>query len=152
MTVRELRHDDRDVVHEMLVASGAFSPPEIEVALEVLDAGFAGEYHLFGAELDGLVRGYIAMGPTPMTRSTWHLYWICVHPLAQRRSLGRALQVHAEGFVRERGGERMVLETSGRVDYEGQRRFYEQAGYCVAGRIANYYKPGDDCIFYCKVL
>ena len=55
-------------------------------------------------------------------------------------------------FIRERGGERMVLETSGRPDYERSRRFYEQAGYRAAGRIENYYKPGDDCVFYCKVL
>jgi ribosomal protein S18 acetylase RimI-like enzyme len=152
MTIRELRREDRDAVREMLIACESFSAQEVEVALEVLDAGFAGEYDLFGAELDGRLRGYVALGRTPMTLSTWHLYWICVHPAAQRRGLGRALQARAERFILARGGERIVLETSGRPGYEGQRRFYEQAGYQCASRIRDYYKAGDDCIFYCKVV
>ncbi len=152
MTIRQLQPSDRDTVFEMLNACEAFSTREVEVALEVLDAGFAGEYDLFAAELDGHVRGYAAIGQTPMTHSTWHLYWICVHPSAQRRGLGRALQARAEEFIGERGGERMVLETSGRPGYEGQRRFYEQAGYACVGHIRDYYKAGDDCIFYCKMV
>jgi len=32
------------------------------------------------------------------------------------------------------------------------RRFYERAGYHTLGRIPDYYKPKDDCIFYCKVF
>jgi ribosomal protein S18 acetylase RimI-like enzyme len=50
------------------------------------------------------------------------------------------------------GGERLVLETSGRPDYERSRRFYERAGFTVQGRIPDFYKPGDDCLIYCKIL
>jgi ribosomal protein S18 acetylase RimI-like enzyme len=156
LTIREMALHDREAVRDLLLASPAFSEEEVRVALEVLDAGLAGglegDYPLFAAEIDGRVCGYVCVGRTPMTRSTWHLYWICVHPQAQRCGVGQALESHIEEFIRARGGERIVLETSGRPDYAASRRFYERAGYCATGRIPDYYKPGDDCLFYCKVL
>ena len=156
MRVRELTPQDRPAILDMLRACGTFSDIEIEVAAEVLDAGLSGgpenAYTLLGLEIDGHLRGYVCIGPTPMTATTWHLFWIAVHPAAQRQRAGRRLQQAAEQFIRDRAGERIVLETSGRPDYEGARRFYEQAGYKVVGRIGDYYKPGDDCVFYCKVL
>jgi ribosomal protein S18 acetylase RimI-like enzyme len=156
MTIRPMTAGDREDVREMLEMSQAFSHTEVEVALDLVDAGVAagpeGDYALLVAEVGGLARGYVCIGRTSFTLSTWHLYWICVHPDAQRCGIGRALQTAAERFMRDRGGERVVLETSGRPDYERSRRFYERAGYRVAGRIADYYKPGDDCVFYYKVL
>jgi len=147
---------DREAVSGLLRESPAFSEEEIRVALEVLDAGLAGgsegDYPLFVAEIDGCLCGYVCIGRTPMTRSTWHLYWICIHPHAQRRGIGQALEACVEEFIRARGGERIVLETSGRPDYAASRRFYEKAGYSIAGRIRDYYKPGDDCVFYSKPL
>jgi len=156
VTVRELRPSDRVEVREALVACGAFTEEEVRVALEVLDAGLSGgldgDYPLFAAEVQGRVRGYVCVGQTPLTRDTWHLYWICVHPIAQARGVGRALQAHAEAFVRARGGERLVLETSASPGYARARGFYHDAGYTVVGRIPDFYRPGDDCILYCKAL
>jgi len=156
VTLRELVTADREDVCRLLRESPAFSAEEVCVAIEVLDAGLAGglegDYPLFAAEIDGHIRGYVCIGRTPMTRSTWHLYWICVHPSAQRQGIGQALQGQIEQFIRARGGERIVLETSGRPDYESSRRFYVRVGYRPAGRIPDYYKPGDPCVFYCKVL
>jgi ribosomal protein S18 acetylase RimI-like enzyme len=102
--------------------------------------------------IEGQVRGYVCLGRTPLTVSTWHLYWICVHPAAQGRGVGRALQSHAEGFVRAEGGERLVLETSGRTDYGRARGFYRRAGYQEVGRIKDFYRRGDDCVLFCKPL
>ena len=136
----------------MLEACGAFSEDEVRIALDLFDAALAGDYQVFSADVEGSIRGYVCFGLTPLTRGTWHLYWICVHPSAQHAGVGRALQAHAEEFIRSCGGERLVLETSGRSDYARTRRFYERAGYNAAGRIQDFYKPGDDCITYCKSL
>jgi ribosomal protein S18 acetylase RimI-like enzyme len=156
MLIKELCAADRDDVHEMLVACRAFSDEEVRVALEVLDAGLAGgltgDYPLFAAEIDGKVCGYVCVGKTPLTAATWHLYWICVHPRAQGQGTGSALLRYAEAFIRASGGARLVLETSGRLDYAAARRFYLQAGYREAGRIKDFYKIGDDCILYAKSL
>jgi ribosomal protein S18 acetylase RimI-like enzyme len=156
VTVRPLRPADREAVAEALVACGVFTAEEVGVALELLDAGLgqglAGDYPLFAAEVDGRVRGYVCVGKTSLTLATWHLYWICVHPDAQGRGVGRALQAHAERFVRSRGGERLVLETSAGPGYAPAREFYRTAGYGVVGRIADFYRPGDDCLVLCKTL
>ena len=156
MIVRQLAQTDRGAVRELLLESQVFSEEEVRVALEILDSGLSGglegDYPLFAAEADGRVLGYVCIGRTPLTRSSWHLYWLCVHPRAHGRGIGQALNTHVERFIRARAGERIVVETSGRPDYDRARRFYERAGYCAVGRIPDYYKPGDDCVFYCKVL
>ena len=152
--VRPLRHTDKDDVLEALRASGVFSEEELRVADEVIDAGLQtgldGDYPLFVALIDGRVRGYVCVGKTPLTRGTWHLYWICVHPEAQGFGIGHRLQEQAERFVQARGGERILLETSSTPGYAAARAFYERAGYSVVGRVTDFYKPGDDCVMYCK--
>ena len=154
--IRPLASGDRAAIHTMLQTCGAFNDEEVRVALDVLDAGLAGgldgDYPLFAAELDGAVCGYVCVGKTPLTRGTWHEYWICVDPDFQRCGVGGKLQAHAEAFVRSRGGARLVLETSGRADYQRTRRFYRSAGYHPVGRIRDFYQPGDDCVVFCKEL
>ena len=144
------------MVREILIACDVFTAEEVDVAsqlmMEGLGSGLDGDYPLFVAEASGRVRGYVCVGKTPLTVSTWHLYWLCVHPAAQRVGIGRALQEYAENFVRSRGGERLALETSSRPEYERTRLFYRRAGYAVVGSIPDFYKRGDDCVMFCKPL
>jgi ribosomal protein S18 acetylase RimI-like enzyme len=102
--------------------------------------------------MEGKVRGYACIGKAPLTAAAWYIYWICVHPSVQRTGVGRRLQSHIEQLVRAAGGNRLVLETSARADYERTRRFYRDAGFTEAGRIPDFYKPGDDCLVYFKAL
>jgi ribosomal protein S18 acetylase RimI-like enzyme len=150
IVTRPLGPVDREAVQEALDACGAFSEEEVGVALELFDAGLAGDYVLFGAERGGRLEGYVCLGKASLTAASWYLYWMCVHPAAQRLGVGQALQRWAEAFVRSQGGERIVLETSGRSDYGRTRRFYERAGYRTVGRIPDFYRPGDDCLIYSK--
>ena len=149
---RPLVPADLPAVQEALVESRAFSDEELRVALEMVEAGFNDGYSLLAAVLDGHVRGYACIGRTPLTASTWYVYWICVHPAVQGTGVGRALQSRIETLVCESGGDRIVLETSGRTDYERTRRFYQRAGFTVVGCIPDFYKSGDDCVIYCKTL
>jgi ribosomal protein S18 acetylase RimI-like enzyme len=154
--VREARPADRDEIGEALISCGAFTEEEVRVALEILNigilGGLAGDYPVFAAEVHGAVGGYVCVGSTPLTAATWHLFWICIHPSMQRQGVGRALQEYVESFVRSRGGERLVLETSGKASYQRARNFYQAAGYLEVGRIRDFYRHGDDCVMYCKTL
>jgi ribosomal protein S18 acetylase RimI-like enzyme len=152
MTVRNLVPGDEAAVREALEDCGAFSEEEVRVAMEMVKGGLNGDYSLPAVEIDGKVRGYACIGRVPLTRAAWYIYWICVHPSAQGTGVGRRLQSHIEQLVLQAGGNRLVLETSGRADYEPTRRFYRAAGFTEAGRIPDFYKPGDDCVMYYKAL
>jgi ribosomal protein S18 acetylase RimI-like enzyme len=150
--VRAFAAADRAAVEDALIDCGAFTAEEVGVALEMVDAGLGGDYALLAVEVSGLVRGYACAGRAHLTASSWYLYWICVHRRAQGAGVGRTLQAHVEDMVREWGGERLILETSGRPDYARARRFYRAAGFVEVGRIPDFYRAGDDCVVYCKVL
>lgn len=156
LVIRPLEKRDHAALREILVACGAFNDEEIHVALELFvegtATGLAGPYALFGAESDGMLQGYVCLGRVLLTRSTWNLYWLAVHPSAQVRGVGRALQIYAESFIRSLGGERIVVETSSRADYERARNFYQRVGYTQVGLIRDFYRAGDDCLMFCKVL
>ncbi|MEP6739237.1 MAG: GNAT family N-acetyltransferase [Caldimonas sp.] len=143
---------DRGVVLEALASCGAFSAFEVEVAVGMFDEGLAGDYTLLGVEAGGELRGYACIGRASLTERSWYLYWICVHPAFQGQGVGRALQAAVEDFVCRNGGDKLVLETSGRAQYVRSRSFYESAGFAVQGRIVDFYKRGEDCIVYCKAL
>lgn len=152
MTVRSPAASDRVSVHEALACCGAFTDDEVRVAIEMFDAGLTGDYSLLGVECGGVLRAYACFGKASLTQRSWYLYWMCVHPTVQGTGIGQALERGVADAVRQMGGDRLVLETSGRPDYERSRRFYERAGFTVHGRIPDFYKPGDDCLIYCKTL
>ena len=156
IVIRPLETRDSSAAREILIACGVFSEEEVKVALDLSEegvaVGLAGHYPHFAAKLDGVLRGYVCIGRTSLTRATWHLYWIAVNPAVQAHGIGRALQPHSEGFIRSLGGERLVLETSARADYERTRRFDQRASYTQVGFIRDFYRPGDDCVMFCKVL
>jgi ribosomal protein S18 acetylase RimI-like enzyme len=151
--VRPLLMEDRNFARDALIDCGVFSDEEVMVAVEMVEAGLHGEYSLLGITTERRqLCGYACFGPAPLTESSWYLYWICVRRSAQGAGIGRMLQTRVEDAVRELGGERLILETSGRDSYERARRFYCQMGFVNIGSIPDFYKPGDTCLIYCKVL
>jgi ribosomal protein S18 acetylase RimI-like enzyme len=152
MTIRELVPADREAVRTMLVDCRAFSDVEVQVALDMVDDGLKGDYTLLAVETEGKLRAYACLGHARTTASAWYLYWICVDRSVQGSGVGRLLQASVEDAVRKFGGDRLVVEASGRPDNARVARFYRQAGYAQVGCIPDFYKPGDDCIVYCKIL
>jgi ribosomal protein S18 acetylase RimI-like enzyme len=143
---------DRGAIESALRGSGAFNEPEIRVALDMFEAGLAGDYSLLGIESGGELRAYACFGKAALTERSWYLYWICVDPAVHGAGFGTVLARRIEEAVQRMGGDRLVVETSGRPDYARARRFYERSGYALCGRIPDFYKPGDDCLVYCKML
>lgn len=152
VTVRSMLPEDKEAARRALNECGNFSQDEVAVALDMVEAGLNGDYSILAATIDSHLCGYICAGKASLTLSTWYIYWICVHPGSQGIGVGQILQRHIETLVRDAGGHRIVLETSGRSGYKRARRFYEQAGYAIVGRIPDFYRQGDDCVMYCKVL
>ncbi|MCX5643768.1 MAG: GNAT family N-acetyltransferase [Phycisphaerae bacterium] len=175
--IRWCRPEDRQVVLSFLAETGFFHPDEIEIARELIDSAIAegpkGHYQSFvacvdrgpdcglketpGANPQSEIRnpksvpvGWVCWGPAPCTLGTFDIYWLGVASNAQGQGIGRALTNFAEQAIAERGGRLFVVETSSRETYTPTRRFYEALGYREAGRIPDFYGPGDDRVIFLK--
>jgi D-alanine-D-alanine ligase len=151
--LRNLTAADRVRIEEITRAVGLFRQDEILVALEVFDeavrGGSGNTYSTLGAEVDGLLAGWICWGPTPCTLGTYDLYWMAVDPRIQGTGVGTALLGEMER--RLQGLARLIMiETTGRPDYTGTRAFYQARGYSPVATIPDFYAPGDDQVVFVK--
>jgi ribosomal protein S18 acetylase RimI-like enzyme len=154
--LRPLEPRDREEVSGILERVGMFSEHEKKTALELIDAwltvGEKSDYLCWVLENETGVRGYICMGPTPLTDGTFDLYWIAVDPSAQGRGYGQALTRLAEDQARSRGSRLLLIETASQETYAPTIQFYERAGYVLVSRIPDFYKVGDDKLTFAKRL
>ena len=143
---------DRERVRAMTAATGMFHPPEVEVAVELVDdrltKGSGSDYLFLFADVESATMGYACYGRDTMTESSWELYWIAVDPRAQGSGIGRKLLALVEQDAHARGATQLFVETAGRPVYEPTRAFYRATGYTLAAELLDYYAPGDSkCIF-----
>jgi ribosomal protein S18 acetylase RimI-like enzyme len=151
--IRRLASGDREPLEAVLRSDDSFRDDEIAVALELIDEALgdpASDYWIRVAELEGEVAGYLCFGPTPMTRKTYDLYWLVTGAAFRGRGVARALLGAMEAELAERGGGGVRVETSVTEGYGAARRLYERLGYPEAGRLADFYAPGDDLVIYYK--
>lgn len=155
--IRPSEPRDREPLTELISSVGVFSPEDSSCALELVDSALkddtrSGDYRILVAEFAGELAGYICYGPTPMTQSTWDLYWLATHPRWQRRGVAAALCQAMEDELRRAGGGLVRVETSSTEGYGAAQRFYESHGYPPACIVPGFYKPGDDLIIMFKRL
>ncbi len=155
MPIRRFEPADIGPLTEIVRATDVFRPEEVDVAVELMqvvaDDSNQKDYIIFTfVDEQNAVRGYYCVGPTPMTRSTFDLYWIVVDPALQGKGVGRQLLGHCEAQVRSLGGTLVMVETSSLPKYDATRRFYQRASYAQEARVREYYAPGDDLVVYSK--
>lgn len=75
-------------------------------------------------ERSGKLVGFACYGQVPLTQGTYGLYWIVVHPQVQHADIGPRMLEAVEADIPARGGHQLLIETSGRADYEAARRLY----------------------------
>lgn len=155
-TIRPMVHKDKSTIMDILRTIREFSTEEVTVAEELIDAYLeapsSSGYLVFVAEVDSVATGYVCYGPTPLTKGTWDVYWVAVDPGGQGQGVGRALMAFTEVKIKESQGRLVIVETSGKPDYAKTRRFYNSIEYKEAGRIADFYAPGDDKLILEKRL
>jgi ribosomal protein S18 acetylase RimI-like enzyme len=138
---------------EILRATPEFTTAEVTVALEVLDEairdnGFTG----IVAERDEAVLGYACFGATPMTESTFDLYWIAVSPAQKRSGVGRALTHAVLRAVRAKNARVLRVETEGGERYAATRAFYTGLDFEIGGEIRDFYAPGRGLVVFVRYL
>jgi len=152
VAVRRGRPADRDALEAVIRSDATFKPDEVAVALELVDAGLGGssDYEIRVADADGAIAGYVCFGPTPMTRTTYDLYWIVVDAGARGRGVAGALLAAMEDELRRTGGGNVRVETSETEAYGAARSLYARHGYPEVARLTDFYAPGDALIIYYK--
>lgn len=147
---------DMATVRALVRATGFFSAEEEAIAVELVEErlakGAASGYAFLFAERGSDTLAYACFGPIPLTRSSFDLYWIVVHPAAQGTGIGRELMAAAERATAEAGGTALYAETSSRDQYAPTRRFYRAAGYAAAAEFPDFYAPGDGKVVFVKRL
>jgi ribosomal protein S18 acetylase RimI-like enzyme len=150
-----VRAADVGLVRRITQDTSFFSPAEVSVAVELIEAalnqGAASGYSFLFAEQGGIVCGYTCYGAVPCTTHSFDLYWIVVNAGCQGQGMGRRLLAHTEALIVAAGGHRLYAETSSRRQYRPTRVFYRRTGFHQAARLKDFYAPGDSKIIYCKI-
>lgn len=143
-------------LEEIICHTGVFYPEEIPVARELLDdclAQAASDYYRgFLTQRGDEILGYALYVEAAGTLGTFELYWLAVDPVCQGMGVGRQLMEELERQVNAAQGLRIYISTSARPEYEPARRLYTACGYELAGCLPNYFRQGDDLLYFYKSL
>jgi ribosomal protein S18 acetylase RimI-like enzyme len=155
--IRKLTANDKEKIRSILTDTKHFNDDEIKVAVELIDIYLNDakqtDYIIYVFENDDkTAAGYICYGKRPLTDWTYDLYWIAVDPNIHGKGIGSALVRHMESDLKSGGGKIILIETSGKAEYENERKFYEKNGYGVQTIIKDFYRAGDDLYVYHKYL
>ena len=143
--------------HPDSISTNPFRPEERACAIELLEAvldppeGNTYEARVLAGD-DERPLCYACFGQTPMTEATFDLYWLVTAAASRGQGLGKRLLAAVEQELATRRALTIRVETSSLEGQGGALRFYQQAGYDVVGRIADFYRPGDDLITLAKRL
>ena len=154
--IRKIEKKDIPDIKEILEKSNNFNAEEIECALDLIDIYFNNpnqkDYEFLCCEHDNRVIGYTCYGPTPLTKGTFDLYWICVGPEFHNRGIGARLLREAEKNIIDSNGRIVVVETSSQEKYLSVVSFYKRNKYSVVAVIEDFYSEGDSKIIFLKRL
>ena len=146
----------REKLAKLIAATPEFTPDDASVALELVDAALghpdSDEYRFILCEEADRVLGFACFGSASMAEGSFDLYWMVVDRETRRRGIGREILFAVEQELRAEGARLIRLETAGIDSYRAARAFYERTGYAEAGRILDFYWPGNDLHIYVKYL
>jgi ribosomal protein S18 acetylase RimI-like enzyme len=156
LKVRAMLSHDRPAIIKILQSTAAFTPADVEVAIELIDCYLADSinsgYHFWLADLDGHPAGYICYGPTPLTVGTWDIYWLATAPDLKGKGIGGSLLTFAEENITAADGRMILIETASNPLYLEARKFYLAHGYIIISSIPDFYSPGDNKITFRKLI
>ncbi|MCL2706868.1 MAG: GNAT family N-acetyltransferase [Dehalococcoidia bacterium] len=151
--LRPMASRDKSQLMVLLRNTSEFEEAEISVAEETIDSYLDCRdqyYTIMIAVVRQMIVGYVCFGQTPLTKSTWDIYWMAVANEKRGFGIGRALLESAEKAASQAEGKLILVETSSKPNYLNTRRFYRNNGYKRVSRIVDFYAPGDHLIIFEK--
>jgi len=151
--LRPMTAADKPAVMALLRATPEFEPEEVPVAEEVIDVYLdcpGRDYLVTVAVSSSKIIGYVCFGRTPLTQSTWDIYWMAVALECRGMGAGSQLLKTTEEQIQKAGGKLALIETSSKPNYLNTRRFYIKKDYKRVSRIRDFYAPGDHRLIFEK--
>lgn len=152
--LRALLPTDRASLEAVVRSDDTFREEEVKVAVELIDDALTKKdsdyWFVVAAQGDESVVGYICYGPTPMTDSSFDLYWIVTHRDARGQGVAGQLIGAMERDVAARGATGVRIETSQLESYGSARRVYDRHEYKEVARIPDFYRKGDALVIFYK--
>lgn len=148
---RLLAATDTAGVEHVLETSGLFPPGLLGPMVAPYLNGAAQDIWLVATRANTIV-GFAYAAPERMTDGTWNLLAIAVDEVAQGQGIGRQIVAHLEQLLLAQMQRLLLVETSGRPDYDATRRFYRTLGFAEVARIPNFYQKGEDKVMFVKLL
>ena len=157
ITIRALVSQDREIWYEMMQKTGIFSVQAINLAMELVDTYLFNseqkEYQVVvGLDSQEEVVAFACYGPVAGTAGTFRLHWLVVTPACQHHGIGAKLLDWVERKMQTDGARLIVIEITSDENYATFINFFIKHHYKQAGRIKNYYRAGEDMLFYIKYL
>lgn len=156
MRIRETHREDKGALVSIIERTANLTREEKDCAAELLHIYLTEpgqtDYYFITALNDGLPAGYVCYGSRPLAEGVYDLYWIVVDEKMKGAGIGRALIEKTVELLCPLRARMLVAETSGLPAYEASRGFYLKCGFEEEARIKDFYKPGDDIVFYVKRL
>jgi GNAT superfamily N-acetyltransferase len=150
----EPEESDIESVRDIIVSTNFFYEHEVEIAVglveERLKEGESSGYYFVFAEENGKTIAYSCFGPNEMSNTCWDLYWIATHNDLRGKGAGKKLLNETISQAAKMGCIILIAETSGLPHYAPTRAFYERSGFNPEARIKDFYRLGDDKIFYTR--
>jgi ribosomal protein S18 acetylase RimI-like enzyme len=148
---------DREILYDLMQKTGVFSEQAINLTMELIDTYLFNEEQddyrvIVGSETHGQVVAFACYGPAAGTEGTCRLYWLVVTPALQHQGIGKEILAWIEQQMREEGARLVVIEITSEDKYAAFVRFFTDQQYKQAGRIKNYFRTGEDMLFYVKYL
>jgi len=151
---KNVKVEDIFRVREIVESTGFFYDIEIPIAVELVQSASSGnkDYKFIFAEINEEVVAYSCYGSIDGTIGGYDLYWIVTHIDYRGSGIGKLLIDETHYQVKKEGGKYLIAETSSIDKYFPTRKFYEKVGYVNEASIKDFYRDGDDKIFYVKRL
>ncbi len=147
---------DRRALYSLIDSISEFSSSEKKVACDLIRLALKDSrkhgYHVLVAKHNQHIVGYVCFGPTPLTKTTYDLYWLAVHPKFQGQGIARQLLNSLIATLQPKGALVLRAETSGTPHYRRTRTVYQKLGFKEVGRIKHFYQKGDDLFTFALSL
>lgn len=101
---------------------------------------------------DGQVDAVCYYTPEGLAEGVWNLLMIAVDSNRHGNGLGSQLMRFVERQLADEGSRLLIVDTSGKEEFERTRAFYDMLDYEREARIRDYWSDGDDKVTFRKVL